>query len=111
MQSLVDVDSPHISSVPSDFSTQSIKTETQADRLEHEAEDAERREAAAERRARGGGSSSSSSGKHDKRKERAKQEAGNPVVLGNSVAIFALTAALGWGAYRKYRVGELSWGW
>ena len=34
--SLIDVDSPHISSVPSDFETQSIKTDTQADRLERE---------------------------------------------------------------------------
>ena len=34
--SLIDVDSPHVSSVPSDFDVQSIKTDTQADRIERE---------------------------------------------------------------------------
>ena len=38
--SLVDVDSPHVVSVPSDYESQSIKTDTQAARLEREAEDA-----------------------------------------------------------------------
>jgi len=38
VQSLVDVDSPHISSVPSDYESQSIKTDTQADRIEREEE-------------------------------------------------------------------------
>ncbi len=37
--SLVDVDSPHVASVPSDYKSQPVKTETQAQRLEHEAED------------------------------------------------------------------------
>jgi uncharacterized phage infection (PIP) family protein YhgE len=37
--SLVDVDSPHVSSVRSDFEDQAVKTETQATRLEHESED------------------------------------------------------------------------
>lgn len=37
--SLVDVDSPHVSSVPSDFESQATKTKTQADRMAHEAED------------------------------------------------------------------------
>ncbi|KAL8712049.1 MAG: hypothetical protein Q9220_003745 [cf. Caloplaca sp. 1 TL-2023] len=37
--SLVDVDSPHVSSVPSDFESQATQTKTQADRMAHEAED------------------------------------------------------------------------
>ncbi|KAL8703439.1 MAG: hypothetical protein Q9201_003377 [Fulgogasparrea decipioides] len=37
--SLVDVDSPHVSSVPSDFESQTTQTRTQADRMAHEAED------------------------------------------------------------------------
>lgn len=37
--SLVDVDSPHVSSVPSNFSDQAVKTDTQATRIEHESED------------------------------------------------------------------------
>ncbi|KAL9595918.1 MAG: hypothetical protein Q9219_006144 [cf. Caloplaca sp. 3 TL-2023] len=37
--SLVDVDSPHVSSVPSDFESQATQTKTQAERMAHEAED------------------------------------------------------------------------
>ncbi|KAL9615469.1 MAG: hypothetical protein Q9167_000147 [Letrouitia subvulpina] len=37
--SLIDVDSPHISSVPSDFESQATQTKTQAERMEREAED------------------------------------------------------------------------
>ncbi|KAL8963230.1 MAG: hypothetical protein Q9193_000481 [Seirophora villosa] len=37
--SLVDVDSPHISSVPSDFESQATQTKTQAERMAREAED------------------------------------------------------------------------
>ncbi|KAL8678629.1 MAG: hypothetical protein Q9186_005019 [Xanthomendoza sp. 1 TL-2023] len=44
--SLVDVDSPHISSVPSDYESQPTKTKTQADRMAHEAEDKAREESA-----------------------------------------------------------------
>lgn len=40
--SLVDVDSPHVGSVKSDFEDSEVKTSTQATRLEHEAEDEER---------------------------------------------------------------------
>ena len=32
--SLIDVDSPHVSSVPSDYQSQSVKTSTQAERME-----------------------------------------------------------------------------
>src|SRR6476620_840143 len=38
VSSLVDVDSPHISSVPSDYESQSVKTDTQAERQEREQE-------------------------------------------------------------------------
>ena len=44
--SLIDVDSPHVVSVKSDFEEQAIKTETQAERIEREQE-AKAREAAA----------------------------------------------------------------
>ena len=33
----------------------------------------------------------------------------NPVVVGNAVVIAAASAALGFGAYRKYAAGELTW--
>lgn len=104
-QSLIDVDSPHISSVPSDFESQSVQTDTQADRLEREAE-AEQRRAEAQH---------SKEKKHEaKRKSQAagkriKQNANNPVILGNFVAVGALGTLLGIGAYRKYTAGELTW--
>ncbi|KAL8888643.1 MAG: hypothetical protein Q9215_003952 [Flavoplaca cf. flavocitrina] len=44
--SLVDVDSPHISSVPSDFESQTTQTKTQGERMAHEAEDKAREESA-----------------------------------------------------------------
>jgi hypothetical protein len=33
----------------------------------------------------------------------------NPVVVGNAIAVVGLSAALGFGAYRKYAAGELTW--
>lgn len=37
------------------------------------------------------------------------RKAENPVVLGNAVAVVALSVGLGFGAYRKYVAGELTW--
>ena len=106
VQSLIDVDGPHVSSVPSDFSSQPVQTETQADRqrLEKDAHDraAELKEKAA------------------LKKRQAKQRAGqgwdslkansdNPVFVGNAVTIAALGGLLGFGAYRKHIAGELTW--
>jgi hypothetical protein len=33
----------------------------------------------------------------------------NPVFVGNAIAVVALSAGLGFGAYRKYAAGELTW--
>ncbi|KAL8929265.1 MAG: hypothetical protein Q9208_001348 [Pyrenodesmia sp. 3 TL-2023] len=46
VSSLVDVDSPHVSSVPSDFESQTTQTKTQAERMAHEAEDKARENSA-----------------------------------------------------------------
>jgi len=99
--SLIDVDSPHVSSVPSDFESQSVKTDTQATRLEHEASD---RKLQAEQKA-----------KHAKAKAQNKLAKGkkdvqaNPVFFGNAVLVGVLGTVLGVGAYRKYASGELNW--
>lgn len=192
-ESLVDVDSHHINSVPSDFESQKIKTSTQADRLQHEAADKARETSAAaanhhshhhhankqtplerdakqtekDLKAKGkevekdakatankaekelGDFASqaekdakSTANKTEKKAEElgreAKQKAkeysqdakelgheakdtadragddlrrnsDNPVYVGNAVVVAALSAALGFGAYRKYASGELTW--
>ena len=102
--SLIDVDSPHISSVPSDFESQSVQTDTQAARLEREAEEDERRFEAAESRKR-----EKARAKAKQASEYARDNANNPVILGNSIAVLAIGSALGFGAYRKYAAGELTW--
>ena len=106
VHSLVDVDSPHISSVPSDYDEQSVKTDTQAERERQEDEARERAEDLKRQAQR--------------KKEQTKREAkkagktiqgnsDNPVVVGNAVTIAAFGGLIGYGAYRKYTAGELTW--
>lgn len=97
--------------VPSDFKSQEIQTETQADRIEHEVEAAEARVKEAADKA-----SKEFSKREKEAKAKAKKAAGrfeansdNPVFIGNAVAVVALSAGLGFGAYRKYAAGELTW--
>lgn len=106
VQTLIDVDSPHVSSVPSDFSEQPVQTETQAERerLEQQARQraADLKEKAALKKA------------HAKKRAAAdwntiKANSDNPVFVGNAVTIAALGGLLGFGAYRKHQAGELTW--
>ena len=103
-ESLIDVDSHHVNSVPSDYRSQSVKTDTQAERLEHEAEDQER---ALEHEAKYKKHQAKS--KANKAAKKFQDNSDNPVVIGNAVVVAALSAALGFGAYRKYAAGELTW--
>ncbi|KAI9816247.1 MAG: hypothetical protein M1827_001848 [Pycnora praestabilis] len=115
--SLVDVDSPHVSSVPSDYESQSIKTDTQASREENEHEDEELKEEAKEKAQR---AAEQAKEKYEQTKKTTKTKASsakkelsenrdNPVVVGNAVVVVGLSAALGFGAYRKYAANELTW--
>lgn len=85
----------------SDFLDQEVKTTTQAERVEREAEEAAlaREKAAA---------ASSKKSKKSKAQGLSKN-AQNPVYLGNAFIITALSAVLGYGAYRKHAEGKLSW--
>ena len=113
--SLVDVDSPHVSSVPSDFQSQHIQTDTQATRLEHEAEDSARRaEKKASNAAESAKKKAATKGKEIKNELKKGEKTlsdnrDNPVVIGNAVVwgvgIIALTAA-GW---QKHKEGKLDW--
>jgi hypothetical protein len=98
VSSLVDVDSPHISSVPSDYESQSIKTDTQADRIEREEEVKHEAKHVKER----------ATAKKDAAKEKVKKNADNPVVLSNAVGLAVVASVLGIGAYRKYAQGQLT---
>jgi len=118
--------------VPSDFDVQSIKTDTQADRIEREVGYAmiyriqpatlthtfrvqeKDKELAAERKAAEAKEKAKQA--KDKAKEKAKIGANkaeknidNPVIIGNAIAVGALGTLLGVGAYKKYTAGELSW--
>jgi len=135
--SLIDVDSDHVSTVASDFSAQETKTRTQAERYEREAKDeaielkdeaakdAKKAKEIAEEKAKEAKKYASEKG-HEA-KDYASKKAGeakaqakktekslqansdNPVFIGNAVAVVGLSALLGFGGYRKYAAGELTW--
>jgi len=106
VSSLVDVDSPHISSVPSDYESQSIKTDTQADRIEKESQ---AKEAAANAEANAKAAKDKAAAKAKRGGHLAKENSDNPVVLGNALTVGILGTVLGVGAYRKYARDELTW--
>ncbi|PGG98096.1 hypothetical protein AJ79_08977 [Helicocarpus griseus UAMH5409] len=101
--SLVDVDSPRVSSVPPNYEEQSVKTTTQAERLEREDEAQRLREEVTGGKAGAGGKKAAAKGKI--RKNRS-----NPVVLVNAVLIALAGAGLGYGAWQKQNRGfGISW--
>jgi len=109
--SLIDVDTDSVHTVPSDFSSQVIQTETQFERIEHEAGAAEAKAKEAAHKASAAASKAAKDAKAKANKAAGCFDANsdNPVFIGNAVAVVALSAGLGFGAYRKYAAGELSW--
>ncbi|KAI5779268.1 hypothetical protein EDC01DRAFT_633961 [Geopyxis carbonaria] len=117
VESLVDVDSG-VTVVPSDFEEQDIKTETQAIRLDLEAEAAEEAEEARQREIEEGEKKLKEAAPKPKKeqKEKAKKAASTvksyaeiPVVALNGVIGALAAVSLGYGAYRKHSAGQLSW--
>jgi len=106
VQSLVDVDSPHISSVPSDYETQSIKTDTQAERIEFEEKT---KRAAEQAKAKARKAEADAKAKARRGGHYAKENSNNPVIIGNTVTIGLLGTLIGVGAYRKWSSNELTW--
>jgi hypothetical protein len=100
-----------VHTVSSDFSSQPIQTSTQADRLEHEAvaAEAKAKEAYAASKEKAIKAEKEAKAKAKKYAGRLEANSDNPVFIGNAVAVIALSAGLGFGAYRKYAAGELSW--
>jgi hypothetical protein len=113
--SLIDVDSPHVSSVKSDFEDQAIKTETQAARLERDAE--LRAQAAAEKASEAASDAKSKLSKEAKKAKATlkkdgktlKENSDNPVVYGNALIWGIAAIAIGYGAYQKHSEGKLDW--
>lgn len=103
---LIDVDSG-VSVVPPDFREQTVKTETQATRLELEAESATTPAASNEQGQQGG------TAKRPSRKKVAEKigcyTEKYPLTILSSVLGGVAAVVLGVSAYKKYRIGELSW--
>lgn len=110
---MVDVDSPHVQSVSSEFEDQKVQTQTQADRLEREAED--KASVAADK-----ASAKAKSAKEEATKQAKKAKAelkkdgkklsdnrDNPVVIGNALIWGIGAVAIGYGAYQKQSEGKL----
>src|ERR1700733_9991215 len=111
--SIVDVDSPHISSVKSDFEDQATKTQTQAIRKEHEAENKAREytqkasDAASDAKKRAGVKGKEAKEKAKASGKKLQDNRANPVVMGNAVILTIDTTALAAGAYQKHKEGKL----
>lgn len=99
--SLIDVDQPHVTSVDANFLNQEVQTTTQAERIEREDEEAERKRAQEEAQKR------AKSRKATSGSLRANTD--NPVYIGNALIYAMVGAGLGFGAYRKHAEGKLSW--
>ncbi len=88
-----------------------MQTDTQAQRLEREAKEAEAKAEAEIERAEKEFHKKEKEAKAKAKKIEGKIErnSDNPVFIGNAIAVVALSAGLGFGAYRKYAAGELTW--
>ena len=111
----VDVNSPHISSVKSDFEDDASKAEAEGKKMAGEAED-KARDFAAEAKSAANDVSKKAKTK-GKEAEKKMREGGkklednrdNPVVIGNAILLAVGTIALGVGAYQKHQEGKLDW--
>ncbi|KFX94675.1 hypothetical protein V495_07845 [Pseudogymnoascus sp. VKM F-4514 (FW-929)] len=109
--SLIDVDSEGVHTVPADFKEHDVQTNSQAERIEREAEALKAKAIAEEKRLKKEFAEKEKVAKEKAKKaaERIEKNSDNPVFIGNAVAVVALSAGLGFGAYRKYINGELTW--
>lgn len=98
--SLIDVDSPHVTAVDPNFPNQDVKTTTQAERLEREAAEQEKKRAEQD---------SGKKAKARKAKGSLSANCDNPVYIGNALLYTLVGAGLGFGAYHKHSQGKLSW--
>ena len=132
VHSLDSLDSTHIQSAPS-FADQQLEAEQAEEKARQQAREAaqdikettDNAATKAQQTAKDFGRKADETAEELKKKasaqaKKAKQEAkdadewagknkGNPVVIGNVVAVAALAGLLGVGAYKKYNARELTW--
>ncbi|KAI0378895.1 hypothetical protein F5Y04DRAFT_261257 [Hypomontagnella monticulosa] len=107
--SLVDVDTPSVRTVPSDFMEQDIKTETQATRQQLE-DAAERARAEAHlAKKKGSGKAHKADNAITKWFSELSDGASSALVLSNLTAVVGLSAYLGYKAWGLYERGRLDW--
>ena len=99
--SLIDVDSPHVQTVESDFLKQDVQTTTQAERIDREAEEKEKREDEEKEKKKARSQKAKSSG--------ICENTSNPVFIANAAIATVVGAGLGFGAYKQHTRGNLSW--
>jgi hypothetical protein len=115
--SLIDVDTPSVHTVPSDYASQEIKTDTQAARVEREDEAKAAEEAAARARAEADlakkkalNKARRAEGWLAKHFERVSEGgAVGAVALANIVAVVGLSGWLGFKAWGLYDRGRFGW--
>ena len=109
--SLIDVDTPSVRTVPSDFLEQDVQTETQAQRKERE-------ESAAKARAEADLAKKKRAATHKARRAdhfltqwfgELSEGASTALVAGNLAAVVGVSAYLGYKALGLYERGQLTW--
>ncbi|OTA63357.1 hypothetical protein K449DRAFT_381856 [Hypoxylon sp. EC38] len=107
--SLVDVDTPSVRTVPSDFMEQDVKTETQAARQELE-DAAERARAEAHlAKKKGAGKARKADNILTKWFSELSDGASTALVVSNLTAVIGLSTYLGYKAWGLYEHGRLGW--
>ncbi|KAI1775878.1 hypothetical protein F4818DRAFT_415243 [Hypoxylon cercidicola] len=107
--SLVDVDTPSVRTVPSDFMEQDVQTETQAARQELEDAAERARAEAALAKKKGSGKARKTDSILTKWFSDLSDGASTALVASNLAAVVGLSAFLGYKAWGLYERGRLGW--
>ncbi|KAK4644026.1 hypothetical protein QC761_301130 [Podospora bellae-mahoneyi] len=114
--SLIDVDTPSVRTVPSDFAEQEVKTDTQAARIEREEAEKKARAKAEALRAEADLAKKKAKSKAKKadtwltkRFENMGDGPAGALAVANLIAVIGLSGWLGFKAWNSYERGRLSW--
>ncbi|ETS75872.1 hypothetical protein PFICI_12816 [Pestalotiopsis fici W106-1] len=111
--SLVDVDTPSVRTVPSDFEEQDVQTDTQASRIQHEEEAREAKEKARAEAELAKKKAAAKARKADsiltKWFGNLSDGASSALVISNLVGVIGLSGFLGYKAWDLHERGRLGW--